>query len=340
MMRLTVLARIALAALLFGLAAGPVAAQAPAQQSVVLTLNWTAGGDDAPFFYAQKMGWYQQAGIALTIENGKGSVAAAATVDQGASQFGLTDLGTMMHARGAGANDVAIMSVDPSFPENFYWLKKTTAIKTAADLSGKSVGNPPADAGRVFWPAFADANRLSRTAVTFDSIQPTDKIASLQSHAVDVVTGSELERNEYVKAFGTNLGSLEWKDAGVNLYGTALIVNGGYLHAHPDIVTAFVHVTQRAYAACVTKPGPCVAATVAANPALTSDDASQAWHAAVLLLNDPSFHTNALGWFDPQRVAYNYGLYQRTVGIADGFDPASAFSDTYLDPAIKLGAVK
>ena len=191
-----------------------------------------------------------------------------------------------------------------------------------------------------FWPAFADANQLNHSAVTFDSIEAAAKMASLQSHAVDVVTGSALERNDYVKAFGSNLGTLAWKDAGVNPYGTAIIVNGGYLHAHPDIVTAFVHATQRAYAACVTKPGPCIDAVVAANPTLTTSDLSQTWHAATLLLNDSAFHTNALGWFDPQRVAADYGVYQRTVGISDGYDPASAFSDTYLDPTIKLGAVK
>ena len=36
----------------------------------VVPLNWVAGGDHAPYFYAQKMGWYKQAGLDVTIMQG------------------------------------------------------------------------------------------------------------------------------------------------------------------------------------------------------------------------------------------------------------------------------
>ena len=51
------------------LAAGPAAAQT----KMSFILNWIAGGDHAPYYYAKKEGWYAKEGIDLDIEQGKGS---------------------------------------------------------------------------------------------------------------------------------------------------------------------------------------------------------------------------------------------------------------------------
>ena len=69
-------ARLSLAALAaLALGAAPAAAQ-----KLSFTLNWVAGGDHAPYFYAQKMGWYKQAGIDVDFETGRGSAASAQKV--------------------------------------------------------------------------------------------------------------------------------------------------------------------------------------------------------------------------------------------------------------------
>ena len=60
------------------------ASQASAQK-LTFTLNWVAGGDHAPYFYAQKMGWYKQAGLDVDFETGRGSAASARL---GARRFG------------------------------------------------------------------------------------------------------------------------------------------------------------------------------------------------------------------------------------------------------------
>ncbi len=46
----------------------------PRRRSPVnLILNWTPTADHSPFYYAKAQGWYEKAGIDLTIETGKGS---------------------------------------------------------------------------------------------------------------------------------------------------------------------------------------------------------------------------------------------------------------------------
>ena len=54
--------------------------------------QWVAGGDHAPYFYAQKMGLYKQAGIDVDFETGRGSAASAQKVGAGQSPLGLSDM--------------------------------------------------------------------------------------------------------------------------------------------------------------------------------------------------------------------------------------------------------
>ena len=76
-------------------------AVAPAEaQKVTFTLNWVAGGDHAPYFYAQKLGWYKDAGIDVEFETGRGSAVSAQKVGAGASQMGLSDMAVLQPEHG------------------------------------------------------------------------------------------------------------------------------------------------------------------------------------------------------------------------------------------------
>ena len=95
------------------------------QQKLTFTLNWVAGGDHAPYFYAQKMGWYKQAGIDVEFETGRGSAASAQKVGAGASQLGLSDMAGVLLFRGKGLDLVGLMNVYANSPQGLYWLKST-----------------------------------------------------------------------------------------------------------------------------------------------------------------------------------------------------------------------
>src|ERR1700728_3094652 len=87
------------------------AGAAQANESVSFLLNWVAGGDHAPYYYAQKMGWYKDAGIDLTLLQGKGSMVAAQAAGAGANTFGLADMTTVLVAIGKGADEKAVMDI-------------------------------------------------------------------------------------------------------------------------------------------------------------------------------------------------------------------------------------
>src|SRR6478609_8252397 len=108
-----------IAALALALAAPAI--RCNAAESVNLILNWMA--DHSPFYYAKAQGWYEKAGIDLTIETGKGSGVSSLKVGSGGSPFGIADLATMLLAKSKGADAVALMSIYANTGQTFYWLK-------------------------------------------------------------------------------------------------------------------------------------------------------------------------------------------------------------------------
>jgi NitT/TauT family transport system substrate-binding protein len=308
---------------------------AHANERASFILNWVAGGDHAPYYYAQKMGWYKKAGIDLTLLQGKGSSVSAQAAGAGIHTFGLADMSTVLVAIGKGGDEVAVMNVYANYPGGFYWLK-SSGIKSVKDLAGKKIGNPPGDAARALWPALAKANGIDPKSVTWVNVSPSAKLAALKAHSVDAVTEFYNLHHVYKQALGKNMGYLSWKDAGINPYGNSIVVNGAFLKAHRATVAAFVKVTQKAFATCVADPKPCIQALVDANSGLKFESQMVNWHEVEQLMSDKTSQTKALGWFKPARMQMTYDLVKKYVGIEKPFHVTKYYTNAFLDKSIKM----
>ena len=304
-------------------------------EKVDFILNWVAGGDHAPYYYAKKMGWYSQAGIDLNIEQGKGSVLAVQKVGAGATPIGLADMANALTLRGKGADTVGVFNVYANSPQGLYWLK-SSGIKSVKDLAGKKIGNPPGDGARTMWPALAKANGIDPNSVIWVNIDANSKLAALKSGAVDAVTSFYNLHHVFQKELGSNMGFLAWRDAGLNPYGNSIIVNAEFLKTHKPLVANFVKVTQKAFAACVADPKPCIDALVEANGALKYDNEMTNWMLVEELMSDKTSRTVALGWLDDARMAADYELVKTYIGLDKPFDVKTAYSNEFLDKSIKM----
>jgi NitT/TauT family transport system substrate-binding protein len=321
-----------LALVLAGLALG---ASPAAAQKLTFTLNWVAGGDHAPYFYAQKMGWYKQAGIDIDFETGRGSAASAQKVGAGASQLGLSDMAGVLLFRGKGLDLVGLMNVYANSPQGLYWLK-SNGIATIKDLAGKKIGNPAGDGARTMWPALAKANGIDPNSVTWVNIDANAKLAAVKGKAVDATTAFYNLHHIFKKELGDDMGFLAWRNAGINPYGNSVIVNGEFLKKNKPLVDGFVKVTQRAFAACVANPKPCIDALIEANGALKVDNELGNWALVEELMSDKASRSVALGIHDDARMKADYQLVSEVVGIDKPFDVKSVYTNEFLDRAIKM----
>jgi len=324
----TRLALAAVAPLAFGISSASA-------EKLTFTLNWVAGGDHAPYFYAQKMGWYKQAGVDVEFETGRGSAASAQRVGAGSSQLGLSDMAGVLFFRGKGADLVGVMNVYANSPQGLYWLK-SSGISTIKDLAGKKIGNPAGDGARTMWPALAKTNGIDPDSVTWVNIDANAKLGALKSHAVDATTSFFNLHHVFARELGDDMGFLAWKDAGINPYGNSIIANGPWLKANHDTADKFVKVTQKAFAECAKTPEPCVKALVEANGALLFDNELLNWHLVSILMNDETSRTVALGWHDDQRMQNDYNLVNQYLKMEKQYDVKTAYTNEFLDKSVKM----
>lgn len=317
---------------------GAVALAAPARAEPVeidFILNWIAGGDHAPYYYAKQEGWYADAGLDVTIEQGKGSSMSAQKTGIGESQLGLADLGTALVARGKGADVVAVLNVYANSPYGMYWLK-SSGIEDIHDFAGKKIGNPPWDAARAMWPALAKAVDMDPDSVKWVNVQPNAKLAALKAGSIDVTTSFYNIHHIFQAQLGDDMGFFAWKEHGINPYGNSIIANGAFLEEHPEAVAAFVQVTQKAFKFCVENPEPCVDALVAANTGLKTDNELQNWGLVTELMSDEHSRTVGLGHFDPERMKSDYELVETYFDLEQPFDIETAYTNEFIDTDVKM----
>jgi NitT/TauT family transport system substrate-binding protein len=312
-----------------------MAGRAAAAEKLNLVLNWVPTADHSPYYYAKAQGWYAQAGIDLTIETGKGSGVSAQRVGAGTSDLGISDMATSLLARGKGAKLLAVMAVYANSPQGFYWLK-SSGIGGPKDFPGKKIGNPPGDASRVMWPAFAKQVGIDPASVNFVNIAPQAKVPSLKSRAIDITSDFYNEHDLKVREFGDDLAFLPWRGIGINPYGNSIIVNADYLAAHRETVKAFTAISQKAFATCVADVGPCLKALMASVSGLDEPNQRDQWNRIKELMRDDTTVGVALGAFNAARVQSDYEMVKTYFGLEQPFEPVSAYTNDFLDPSIKM----
>jgi NitT/TauT family transport system substrate-binding protein len=319
--------------------AGIALAVSPASaEKLTFTLNWVAGGDHAPYFYAQKMGWYKDAGIDIEFETGRGSAASAQKVGAGQSQLGLSDMAGVLLFRGKGADLVGLMNVYANSPQGLYW-RKSSGIKSAKDLAGKKIGNPAGDGARTMWPALAKTLGIDPDSVTWVNIAANAKLGALKAGTIDATTSFFNLHHVFARELGDDMGFLAWKDAGVNPYGNSIIANGKWLSTNKETAGKFIKITQKAFAECTKKPEPCVQALVEANSGLLVKNETDNWHLVTILMNDETARTVALGWHDDKRMAADYKLVNDYLKLDKPYDIKTAYTNEFLDKSVKMPAI-
>ena len=314
-------------------ALAPIAASA--QTKVDFILNWVPGGDHAPYYFARKQGWYAKEGIDLNLEPGRGSALATQKVGAGANPIGLADMGGVLVAKGKGADLVAVYNVYANSPQGLYWLK-SSGIRSVKDLVGKKIGNPAADGARTMWPALAKANGIDPKSVTWVNIDANAKLSALKAKSIDATTSFYNIHHIFQAELGEDMGFLAWRDAGLNPYGNSIVVNADFLAKNRPLVDRFVKVTQRAFAACVAQPNPCVQALVEANGALKFDNELTNWKLVEVLMSDKFSREVALGIHDDARMAADYELVREYIGLEKPFDVKSTYTNEFLDRSVKM----
>src|SRR5512133_772633 len=107
---------------------------------ITLQLKWVAQAQFAGYYAAKAKGYYQKAGLDVTIKPGGPSIVPEPVVAGGQAQFGIDWLSSLMLSR---AKNVPLVSIAQVFNKSGLTLLtwKDTGINTVAKMKNKKVGN-------------------------------------------------------------------------------------------------------------------------------------------------------------------------------------------------------
>jgi len=234
--------RVSAAALLcISAAAAPAATAADA---VTVRLKWFNQAQFAGYYVAKAKGYYQEAGLDVSVQPGGPDFPAVQMVAGGNEQFGVTSADQILVARGKGVPVVAVAVLYRKNPFVLFSLKPA-GIETPAQFRGRKIGlkvggNEELIYRAVLGKAGVSAKDLTELPVKFD-------MTPLLTGQIDVWPGYVI--NEVLtareKGFGVNI---IWPgDYGINLYADTLFTTEKMVQEKPDVVRRFVAATLKGW---------------------------------------------------------------------------------------------
>lgn len=263
------LIRAALAGLaLAAMAALPAAAQAPTP--LKLTLNFLAGGPQAGFMLAKKLGLYAQAGIDLTIEEGKGSATTAQMVATGQTDLGFADAPAAMQLRSKGA---PVKIVAPILQANGFAIMALadSGIAKPADLIGRRLAVQPGTAQTTLLAPILKANGIDEDKLSIVNIDSAALVGALLEKKVDAILAGADFQGVQIEDRGFRLNTMFYRDVGVPTVGLSVIARDDRIAADADLIRRFLAASLAGWDRARQDPDAAAAAVVEQFPSATQD---------------------------------------------------------------------
>jgi NitT/TauT family transport system substrate-binding protein len=248
-----------------------VALQAPpafaqAKDKVTLLLNWYVYSEHAPFFLGKERGYFEQEGIDLDIQEGRGSGVTVQAVAAGTATFGYADVATMIKAASKGAPVVAVGVALQTSPMSVMGFADKN-IRKPEDIKGKIVAVTPGDSMSQIWPLFLKKTNLKDTDFTQVAGDAQTKLNAVINGQADLLLGYVMDQAIKLQdATHKAIYPIRFADYGVNMVSSGIIVQKDYLKDHPDVVKRFMRAATKSLEEAAKNPEAAVDAMLKANP--------------------------------------------------------------------------
>jgi NitT/TauT family transport system substrate-binding protein len=304
-------------------------ATAQALDEVSLRLNWYLVGFHAPIYLGKERGFYEQEGIDLTINEGRGSGVATQAIGAKSDTFGLADGGTMVLAAAKGIPIKTVMTPMNVSPFGIV-ARDDAGIKTPKDLEGKKLAVTAGDALTQIFPAVIEVNNLNKDAIEMVFVDPAGKVVSVLEGKADALLGSADAQFFQIEAKGVKASYLNFADIGVNTVGLTVIAHEDTINDNPDLIKRFVKATVRSFEAGQADPDAAVQAALKAKPDLDFDTIKGQLMIDLELLHTDLTKDKMIGYAAEEDWARTIELMTKYRELQTDRAPASFFTNEFL----------
>jgi NitT/TauT family transport system substrate-binding protein len=316
-----------LAAGLAVLLGATTASAADAPTPFKLTLNFLAAGPQAGFMYAKKLGFYKEAGIDLTIEEGKGSATTAQLVATGQTDAGFADAPAAMQIRSKGA---PVKIIAPVLQTNGFAIiaLAETGINAPRDLIGKKLAVQPGTAQTTLLDAILSENKIGPDQINVINIDPSAFVGSLLEKRVDAILGGADFHSIQITDRGFKTSEMFYRDVGVPTVGLSIIARDDRLKADPELYRKFVEASLKGWDEARRDPEAASAAVVEQFPSATPDQTLKQLKVDLLLVCAPG--ATSLGHVPEKNWQRSFELLTAYLGLPKDHPITDYYTDDFL----------
>lgn len=269
-------------------------AQADAQTSVDLLLDWTPNTNHLGFYAAQELGYYADANLDVTIQQPTDLMVESVVVS-GAADFGVSYQEVASFALADGSPIVSLAAIIQHNTSGFTTLHEQDPLTGPADMAGLRYGGfGQPDLELAMLDTLLACAGAEPGSIEYIDVGYTDMFQLMERDRIDLAwiyygwTGIEAE----LRGYDLDIVMLEdHLDCVPDYYTPILITSQTMIDEQPDVVAAFVQATARGYAYAIENPEEAAQILIDAVPELDPDlvQASAEWLA-------PRYQSDAPRW--------------------------------------------
>jgi putative hydroxymethylpyrimidine transport system substrate-binding protein len=301
-------------------------------QPLSLTLDFYPNADHAGIYMAQKLGYFEEAGLDVSIETPSDPAAPLKLVAAGQSDLAISYEPEVALAREKGLDVAAITALVNRPLTSLIWLGKS-GIKGVGDLKGKTIATAGIPYQAAFLKTILSRVQLSPSAVKEVNVGFGLLPALLGGSAEAMLGGYSNVEGVDLRQRGKDPVVTPVDQLGVPTYDELVFVAGRKsLEADPDKYRLFLAALQRGTEAAVKQPNAAAKAILEANDGLDPKLTEAQVEATLPLLGAPP-QGHPYGYMDPAEWS-TFAGWMRDNGLIQSLPKAGdLLSNDYLPGA-------
>jgi NitT/TauT family transport system substrate-binding protein len=328
------------AAIFAGAIAGllPGATSVCADEVVKVSLNAPFDGSNAAFFLAEDRGYYATEGIKPSFDPSGGSGQAVTRIGSGTYDFGFGDINVLLdfNAKNPDAAGRAVYMIYYRSPLSIASFAKADITKPS-DLPGKKIGGSLGDGAYKLWPAYANVTGIKADSVKWSYGDLRLREAMLLKGDVDGILGFDSTMYFNLVRQGikpSDIKFLYYSDAGMDLYGNAILASKKVMAERPNVVKGFIKATAKGWQDAIKDPKAAIAALKKHSSLV--DEAIETEKLKWLIKNQittPESKADGIGNVRKERFSKSVAMVAKAFQLPKMITPAEVFDAAYLPDA-------